>query len=125
MESWYYMKMEVGDCLPRGGAIVYDDVEAIAGKLVFNYFGDCLHGTHHMIEFMLWYGEKIIIMFFCDDEGVTEVDWVDVEEGQYVFIFVQYFRMGFMGYYFTKNTFHVYKIRFINIYFHFSFSTFL
>ena len=111
MESWYYMKMEVGDCLPRGGAIVYDDVEAIAFKFIFDYFGDCLHGTQHMIEFMLRYGEEIIIMFFCNYQGVTEVNRVNVEEGEYVIIIVQYFRMGFVCDYFTKDTFHVYKIR--------------
>jgi hypothetical protein len=64
-----------------------------------------------MIEFMLRHGEEIIIMFFCDDEGVTEVDRVNIQEREHVLTFIEDFCVGFMGDYFTKDTFHVYKIR--------------
>jgi hypothetical protein len=106
MEPGNYMKMEVGDCLSSGGAIVYYDVESIAVQFSLDYIRDCLNGSYNMIEFMFRNGDEIFIMFFCNDKRVPEIDGVNIEEGKDVFAFVENFRVRFMFNYVTKDTIH-------------------
>jgi hypothetical protein len=120
MEPGYNMKMEVLNRLPGGDAIVYYDVESIAVQFSFDYTRDYLNGSYGMIEFMFRNGDKITIVLFCNYKRVPEIDRVNIEEGENIIAFVEDFRMGFMFNYVTKDTFHNYKIRLKNIYFHFS-----
>ena len=106
MEPGYYMKMEVGDCLPCGGAIVYYNVESIAGQFSLDNIRDCLNGSYYIIEFMFRNGEEILIVLFCNNKSMPEIDGVDIEEWKGVFAFVENFRMRFMINYVTKDTIH-------------------
>jgi hypothetical protein len=114
------MKMEMPDSLPGGDTIIYDDIETIAFEFGFDNTRDSLNGFYHMTKLIFRNGDKIAIVLFSNNERVPEIDGVDIEEGEDVIVFVDYFRFRFKINYITKDTFHNYKIRLKKVFLNFS-----
>ena len=106
MKPGYYMKMEMFNRLPGGDAIIYDDIETIAFEFGFDNTRDYLNGFYHITELIFRNGDKIAIVLFSNNKRVPEINGVDIEEGEDVIVFEDYFRFRFMINYITKDTFH-------------------
>ena len=88
------MKMKMKYRLTGYSPIVGEYVKALKVETLGQCLSDCLDGFHDAGERGCRQGQKITTMVLRDDESVSVMNRVDVENAECVTVFVEDFRRG-------------------------------
>lgn len=99
------VKMENG--LAGDGAIVCKKIESFEFEGLYQGMGDGMDRLHNARKLICSHFQKVPMMPFGDDQGMSIVDRINIENGERTLIFIENFRGYFPGDNIAKYAGHV------------------
>ena len=87
-KSWYQMNVEMVNCLLPINPVQIKDVYTGHSHILLISLHKHVDSFHHFVKCILIYIEHIYVMPFWYYQGVSLGEWIIIQEGQNMFIFI-------------------------------------